>query len=222
MSDLPQDFVRPDRIDWPVPDWLWPDAPRSGEVIARLNWLEQNGQPLAPIGITGVNDMTMIEVAGVCERVQFEAELYDAHKDHAVVVIAGEAPPEVLHQLRTLDGRDRVIVWRHTGLRLDPPGAAHVQNANELIEAIAAHIDPVIRLEPRCEALSVRSYRVDDEHWMVIFNNGDDPIDVAATFSIGGERSGIDPETGDAFALGQRVRLMLPPRKLAMLRIESA
>ena len=218
MSDLPEAFVNVDTADAVEPGWLWPGAPRDAAVLARMSWLDENGVRDAALRITGVDHRVIVEVASVCERAQIDAAMWEDEDDGALVVIAGAASADRLPHLREIS--ERVIVWRHTGLRLDPPGATHAHDANTLIETVARLGTETIELEPRCETLRVRRYRVEAEQWLVVYNESDDPLDCVATLSRQGERSAIDLYSGQAFSLGQTVRLMLPPHQMAVLRVE--
>lgn len=223
MSDLPEAFVHPRHGDTAPPAWLWPDAPREPQAMERLNWLDGCATHAAGVAVVGVEPEAVHEVGHVCRVSQVEAALFEASlAEDALVVIAGEPPEPQLPVLRGLAARDRVLFWRTTSMRLDPPGAAHVSNADQLLAELDRRRPRPLTLEPRAEALRLRRYRLGEEHWLVLFNSGDDPIDSVAHLSLPGRRTGIDPQTARAFSLGETVRLLLPAKALALLRIEPA
>lgn len=189
--------------------------------MARLNWLDGCATHERAVAVVGVGQDAVHEVEHVCRASQVEASVFeDVLAGYALAVIAGEPPEPLLPALREMAAGDRVLYWRTTSLRLDPPGAAHVSNADQLLAELDKRRPRVLTLEPRAEALRLRHYRLGDEHWLVLFNSGDDPIDSVAHLGIPGRRTGIDPVSGRSFSLGDTVRLLLPGKALAMMRIE--
>ncbi len=222
MVELPAELVRPRHADTAPPSWLWPEAPRRPEAMKRLNWLAGYAERRRAVAVVGVDPQPVHEVDHVCRSSQIETSvLAEELAGHALVVIAGQPPEAMLPELREMAAADRVLFWRTAGMRLDPSGAAHVSTADQLLAELDQRQPRLLTLEPRNEALCLRHFVRADEHWLVLFNSGADPIDSAAQLSIPGRRTGVDPQTGEGFALGDTVRLLLPAKALALLRVES-
>jgi len=221
--------VRGPRVDERPPDvgpnspW-WDDYRPFADSVRRLCWLNTDSKHVCKLAILGLNDYLPWEAAKVCFENQRDFNYLEARhlwEDAKVssggIAIAGmlygalivemEPPEKAKAALAVLDKAGRVI--RPT----------KEMSETALLREIDRLIAPDVRVEPASRDLRVRHVTKGESDYYILFNEGENRIDVKLETAAAGGRLLLDPETGAQKEFKAGAPLLLSPHELQVVMV---
>ncbi len=200
--------IRGPRIDERPPDvgpnspW-WPQYRPFAQATSRLCWLNTDSTHVCELAILGRNDHLPWQAAKVCFQHQRDFNYLearhlweDARVDSEGIRIAGmhyralivedDVPEKALEAIDTLTKAGRVIRWNET------------MKLGALVDAIDELIRPDVQVSPAAPDLRVRHVRKPGTDYYLLFNEGERDINMRLTLAAQGERTLLDPVTGQS------------------------
>ncbi len=221
--------VRGPRIDERPPD-VGPNSPWWGryepyaDSCRRLCWLNTDSRHICGLAILGRNDSLPWRAAKVCFQHQRDfnylearhlwedaqvspAGIHIAGMHYRALIMEDEAPEKAKSALQILDGAGRLIRW-------------HEKMADaELIQQIDRLVLADIGVSPSAPDLRARHVVKQGTHCYLLFNEGQEDMNVSLSLSVEGRRVLLDPETGKRRALDEGAVLKLSPHEMKVLMI---
>jgi alpha-L-rhamnosidase len=211
--------VRGPRVDERPPDvgpnniW-WPQFKPFAQATSRLCWLNTDSTHVCELAILGLNDYLPWRPAKVCfqhqrdfnylearhlwEDARVDAEGIHLAGMHYRALVLDEDPPErALPAIETLTKAGRIIRWNE-GLI-----------AARFVAAIDQQVPIDVQVSPAAADLRVRHVRKAGKDYYLLFNEGQQGLEVSLKLSTAGKRTLLDPVTarGEAIAVDGRVKL---------------
>jgi len=211
--------VRGPRVDERPPDvgpnntW-WPQFKPFAQATSRLCWLNTDSTHVCELAILGLNDYLPWRPAKVCfqhqrdfnylearhlwEDAQVDAEGIHLAGMHYRALVLDEDPPErALPAIEILGNAGRLIRWNE-GL-----------SAAQFVAAIDKRVPVDVQVSPAAVDLRVRHVRKAGADYYLLFNEGQQELEVALKLAIQGRRTLLDPVTArqEAIAVDGRVKL---------------
>lgn len=200
----------------------------ADEVVARLavagvdvaQW-----KPAGAVAIVAVGDAEPGEAASILDRSQIgwshvqASELCGVPAGQLIVIDRAMPTGAPMQALSELAEAGRVVMFRPSGLRLDPPRAKVALSADELLAVVDAAVPRDVVCEPRCEALRVRRFDHATGAFYVFHNAGEDPVDSAVRLGATGKRFALDPASDAEIALGSTIRMVMPAGAWGVIRV---
>ena len=197
--------IRGPRIDERPPDvgpnntW-WPQFKPFAQATARLCWLNTDSTHVCGLAILGRNDYLPWRPAKVCFQHQRDFNYLevrhlweDARVDadgihlagmHYRALILDEDPPEqALPAIETLKQDGRIIRWDEN------------TSAAQLVAAIDKLVPVDVQAAPEAPDLRVRHVRKAGKDYYLLFNEGQQDIEVSLKLAARGRRTLLDPVT---------------------------
>ena len=221
--------VRGPRIDERPPDvgpnsrW-WQQYKPFAEATSRLSWLNTDSRHICGLAILGLSDHLSWKAAKVCFQHQRDFNYLearhlweDAKVDASGIRLAGmhyralileEDPPDQAQSaIDILAKAGRVLRWKE-GMP-DP----------ELISAIDKQIAPDVQVAPATLDVRVRHVLKGGTHYYLLFNEGQDALDVRVTLSAKGSRMLLDAFTGNRTDLSTDQSIHIPKHAMQILAV---
>jgi hypothetical protein len=211
--------VRGPRWDERPPDvgpnssW-WDRFPEYALACRRLSWINTDSQLVCHLAILGQAnylpwraarqcychqlDFNYVEERELLENAAVDGEGFQlAGMKYQALIIEHDPPAEVKRVLAPMASAGRVFPYSE-----DEP-------AENLLKWLAAYVPPEVRVTPKTPALRVRHVVKDRQHYYLIFNEEQAPIDSSLELAIGGPWLLFDAVTGCAepFPEGQSIHL---------------
>ncbi len=221
--------VRGPRIDERPPDvgpnsaW-WDEYRPFADSVRRLCWLNTDSRHICGLAILGLNDYLPWRAAKVCFQNQRDFNYLEARHlwedtdvDETGIRIAGmlyraliievEPPEKAKPALDQLDKTGRLIRWNDRMV------------SSELLKKIDRLVPVDVRVRPAKFDLRVRHVFKNGVDYYIVFNEGQDNLEVELETSIKGRRFLLDPQTGRQQILKPEAPLLLKPHELRVLII---
>ncbi|UCD49886.1 MAG: hypothetical protein JSW27_20445 [Phycisphaerales bacterium] len=197
--------IRGPRIDERPPDvgpnntW-WPQFEPFARATSRLCWLNTDGTHVCALAILGRNDYLPWRPAKVCfqhqrdfnylevrhlwEDARVDAEGIRLAGMHYRALILDEDPPErALPAIEILNKAGRVIRWNES------------LSAAQFIAAIDERVPVDVQTSPATADLRVRHVRKAGADYYLLFNEGQQDLEVSLKLAAQGRRTLLDPTT---------------------------
>ena len=221
--------VRGPRIDERPPDvgpnsrW-WPQYKPFAEATSRLSWLNTDSRHICGLAILGLSDHLSWKAAKVCFQHQRDFNYLearhlweDAKVDASGIRLAGmhyralileEDPPDQAQSaIDILAKAGRVIRWNEA--MPDP----------EFISAIDKRIAPDVQPTPGTLDVRVRHVLKGGTHYYLLFNEGQEALDVRVSLSAKGSRALLDAFTGNRTDLSTDQSIHIPKHAMQILAV---
>jgi hypothetical protein len=221
--------IRGPRIDERPPDvgpnspW-WNEYQPFADSVRRLCWLNTDCKHICGLAILGLNDHLPWRVAKVCFQNQRDFNYLEARYlwddaqvgddgikiagiHYRALIIEIEPPEKAKPTLAILDKAGRLLRWND-----------QIENS-ELLRQID-HLVPVdARIRPPSPDIRVRHVFKNGADYYIIFNEGQDNLEVELETSIKGRRLLLDPQTGRQQTLSSEAPLLFKPHELRLLMV---
>jgi len=221
--------VRGPRVDERPPDvgpnntW-WPRFKPFAQATSRLCWLNTDSTHVCGLAILGRNDYLPWRPAKVCFQHQRDFNYLearhlweDAKVDADGIHLAGmhyralileEDPPEqALPAIEILAKAGRIIRWDET------------MSDSQLVRAIDKLVSPDVQVSPETPDLRVRHVRKAGADYYLLFNEGQQDLELSLELSIPGRRTLLDPVTCDQESLPDTQPVKLAKHALRVLLV---
>lgn len=199
--------IRGPRIDERPPDvgpnspW-WPQYKAFAQATSRLCWLNTDSTHICHLAILGRNDHLPWQAAKVCFQHQRDFNYLearhlweDARADSDGIQIAGmhyralivedDPPSQAKDALEVLTQAGRIIRWDET------------KSPARIIGAIDDLIPPNVQVSPETPGLRIRHVRKGGADYYLLFNEGEEDVNVQLELATDGKRALLDPTTGN-------------------------
>jgi hypothetical protein len=221
--------IRGPRIDERPPDvgpnspW-WDQYRPFADSVRRLCWLNTDSKHICGLAILGLNDHLPWRVAKVCFQNQRDFNYLearhlweDAQVDGEGIRIAGmyyraliievEPPKKAKPALEVLDKTGRLIRWND-----------QIKDS-ELLGQIDRLVPVDVRVRPTKKDLRIRHVFKNGADYYIVFNEGENDLDVQLETSIKGRRLLLDPQTGRQQTLSPEASLLFKRHELRVLMV---
>ena len=221
--------IRGPRIDERPPDvgpnstW-WNKYRPFADSARRLCWLNTDSKHICELAILGLNNHLPWRAAKVCLQNQRDFNYIearhlweDAEVDQNGIRIAGmhyralvtevEPPEKAKPAIDVLDKAGRVIRWDE-----------RVEDS-ELLQQIDRLVPADVRVRPAKKDLRVRHVFKNGADYFIVFNEGQDNIEVELDTSTKGRRFLLDPQTGREQIFIPKAPLLLKSHELQVLMV---
>jgi len=221
--------VRGPRVDERPPDvgpnsaW-WGQYRPFADSVRRLCWLNTDSKHVCEIAILGLNDYLPWEGAKVCFEHQRDFNYLearhlweDAEVDESGIRIAGmhykalivqmEAPAKAKGALGVLEKAGRVIQWEKN------------MGETALLSSIERLVKADVRISPETRDLRVRHVVKGGVDYYILFNEGQERLEVRLETAARGRRVLLDPETGAGEKLNSGAPLLLDKHELRVMMV---
>jgi hypothetical protein len=221
--------VRGPRIDERPPD-VGPNSPWWGQYkpfadgAGRLCWLNTDSRHVCSLAILGLNDHLPWEAAKVCfenqrdfnylearhlwEDARVESDgIHIADMHYKALIVEFDPPAKAKEALQVLDRAGRLIRWDKAD-----GDTSLLAKVDELIAA-DVRVTPVT---PEVRVRHVVKERVD---YYILFNEGQEHVELKLKTSVEGRRFVLDPETGGQNEVGPGAVMKMRPHELKVLKI---
>ncbi len=224
--------VRGPRIDERPPDvgpnspW-WNQYKLFADASRRLCWLNTDSKHICSLAILGLNDYLPWQAAKVCFQNQLDFNYLEArhlwedaqvspdgiHIEgmHYKALIAEFEPPEKAKEAsQILENAKRLIHWEQA------------DDKTLLLKKINDLIPQDISFLPASSDIRVRHVVKDRIHFYIIFNEGQENLELRLSTLAQGQRYLLDPQTGQQNEVNFDMLLQMRPYELKVLRIVSS
>jgi hypothetical protein len=224
--------IRGPRIDERPPDvgpnspW-WEQYKPYADSCRRLCWLNTDSKHVCSLAILGRNDYLPWRSAKVCFRHQrdfnyLEARhlwedarvttegIYIAGMYYRALIIEDEPPGRAKAALRILDDGGRLIRWREG------------MSDSQFVWQIDRLVPVDVRVSPMTPELRVRHVTKYGTDCYILFNEGQEDIDVRLHFSAKGQRFWLDAETGRRDAIDTDRTVYLARHEVKILMVDES
>jgi hypothetical protein len=221
--------IRGPRIDERPPDvgpnstW-WPQYESFAQATSRLCWLNTDGTHVCELAILGLNDYLPWRAAKVCfqhqrdfnyletrhlwENAQADGDgIHLAGMHYRALVLEEDPPQKAQSAIETLAKAGRIVHW-----------SKKIGDA-EFVAQIDRLIPPDVRVSPAVPDLRVRHVRKKGVDYYLLFNEGPGEIEIRLDLSAKGERSLLDPMSGDQKPVGSDNSIRLAGHALQVLAV---
>ncbi|HUV64059.1 MAG TPA: glycosyl hydrolase [Sedimentisphaerales bacterium] len=221
--------VRGPRIDERPPDvgpnsaW-WDEYRPFADSVRRLCWLNTDSKHICELAILGLNDHLPWRAAKICFQSQRDFNYLEARHlwedadvnengiriasmHYRALIIEAEPPEKAKPALDVLDKAGRVIQWND-----------QMENS-ELLRRIDRLVSVDVRVRPAKHDLRVRHVFKNGADYYIVFNEGQDNLEVELETSVKGRRSLLDPQTSRQQILAPAAPLLLKPHELRVLMV---
>jgi len=221
--------VRGPRIDERPPDvgpnspW-WDEYRPFADSVRRLCWLNTDSKHICELTIMGLNNHLPWRAAKVCFQNQRDFNYLearhlweDAQVDEDGIRIAGmhyralimevEPPGKAKPALDVLDKAGRLIQWND---RMED---------SKLVQRIDRLVPVDVQVRPANKDVRIRHVFKNGADYYIIFNEGQDNLEVKLETSVKGRRLMLDPLTGRQQILSPETPLLLRPHELQVLMV---
>jgi len=221
--------VRGPRIDERPPDvgpnsaW-WDEYRPFADSVRRLCWLNTDSKHICGLAILGLNDHLPWRAAKVCFQSQRDFNYLEARHlwEDAIVnengiriasmhyralIIEAEPPEKAKPALDVLDKAGRLIWWNEQ------------MEDSELVRQIDRLVSVDVRVRPAKHDLRVRHIFKNGADYYIVFNEGQDNLEVELETSVKGRRLLLDPQTVRQQILAPEDPLLLKPHELRVLMV---
>ena len=224
--------VRGPRIDERPPDvgpnspW-WSEYKPFAEACSRLCWLNTDSRHVCSLAILGLNDHLPWEAAKVCfqnqrdfnylegrhlwEDARVAADgIHIAGMHYKAMIIQFDPPAKAKKALGMLERAGRLIRWDKTD-----GDAALLARINKAVPA-------EVGVSPATPDVRLRHVVKDGIDYYILFNEGEQHIEVKLKTSVEGQRLVLDPETGGQSDIAPDAVIKMQPHELKVLRIAGS
>ena len=221
--------IRGPRIDERPPD-VGPNSPWWNEYrpfadsVRRLCWLNTDSKHICGLAILGLNDYLPWRAAKVCFQNQWDFNYLEARHlwedaqvgddgiriasmHYRALIMEVEPPEKAKPALAILDKASRLI--RRNDL---------MENL-ELLRQIDRLVPMDARIQPASPDIRVRHVFKNGVDYYIVFNEGQDNLEVELETSVKGRRLLLDPQTGRQQTLSPEAPLLFKPHELRVLMI---
>jgi len=221
--------IRGPRIDERPPDvgpnsaW-WDQYRPFADSVRRLCWLNTDSKHICELAILGLNDHLPWRAAKICLQSQRDFNYLEARhlwedtevdeggiriaRMHYRALIIDVNPPEKAKPaLDLLDKAGRLIRWND-----------QVEDS-ELLQRIDRLVPVDVRVRPTKHDLRVRHVFKNGTDYYIVFNEGQDNLEVELETSFKGRRFLLDPQTGRQQEFAADAPLLLKPHELRVLMV---
>lgn len=224
--------VRGPRIDERPPDvgphsaW-WDQYPAFARAAQRLCWLNTDSTHVCGIAILGRNDHLPWRAAKVCFQHQRDFNYLEARHlwedarvsaggirlrgmNYRALILEEPPPAEAAAVVARLEAAGRVVRWSPA-----LPEAEFLLRLDQLVR-------PDVRVSPAAPDLRVRHVRKAGGHYYLVFNEGENDLEVTWQLAAQGRRFWLDPYSETAEPLAENEPLRLPRHALRVLRVAGS
>ena len=221
--------VRGPRIDERPPDvgpnspW-WDEYRPFADSVRRLCWLNTDSKHICELAILGLNDQLPWRAAKVCFQNQRDFNYLEARHlwedaqvnkngiriarmHYRALIIESEPPEKAKPALEVLDKAGRLIRWNEK------------MEDSELRRRIDRLAPADVRVRPTTPDVRVRHVFKNGADYYIVFNEGENNLNVELETSVKGRRFLLDPQTGSGQALVPGAPLPLKPHELRVLMV---
>ena len=221
--------VRGPRIDERPPDvgpnsaW-WDEYRPFADSVRRLCWLNTDSKHICGLAILGLNDHLPWRAAKICFQNQRDFNYLEARHlwedakvdqngihiagmHYEALIIEAEPPEKAKPALDVLDKAGRLIRWND-----------QMENS-ELVRQIDRLVPVDVRVRPASPDLRVRHVLKNEADYYIVFNEGEDNLEVGLETSTKGRRFLLDPQTSGQQILTPEEPLLLKPHELRVLMV---
>ena len=222
--------IRGPRIDERPPD-VGPNSPwwdkyrPFADSVSRLCWLNTDSKHICELAILGLNNHLPWQAAKVCFQNQrdfnyLEARLLweDAQVDEDGIRIAGmhyraliievEPPDKAKPALDILEKAGRLVRWNDR------------MGDSELLRQIDRLVPSDVRIRPASHDVRVRHVFKNGVDYYIVFNEGENKLEVELETSTKGRRFLLNPQTSRQQILEQEAPLYLRPHEMRVLMVK--
>jgi hypothetical protein len=223
--------IRGPRIDERPPDvgpnspW-WDEYRPFADSARRLCWLNTDSKHICELAILGLNNHLPWQAAKVCFQNQRDFNYLetrhlweDAEVDQNGIRIAGmhyraliveiEPPEKSKPALELLDKGGRLIRW------------SDETEDSDLLRQIERSVPVDVRVMPASLDVRVRHIFKNGVDYYIVFNEGENKLEVGLETSVKGKRLLLDPQTSRQQILKPEAPLLLKPHELRVLMVIS-
>ncbi len=221
--------VRGPRIDERPPDvgpnsaW-WDEYRPFADSVRRLCWLNTDSKHICELAILGLNDYLPWRAAKVCFQSQRDFNYLEARHlwedaevdqngiriasmHYRALIIEAEPPEKAKPALDLLDKAGRLIRWDDQ------------MEDSELVRQIDRLVPVDMRVRPAKHDLRVRHVFKNGADYYIVFNEGQDNLEVELETSSKGRRILLNPQTSRQQNLTPAAPLLLKPHELRVLMV---
>ena len=223
--------IRGPRIDERPPDvgpnssW-WQHYEPFALSTHRLCWLNTDSKHICKLAILGLNDHLPWRTAKIClqnqrdfnylearhlwedARVDFDG-IHLAGMQYQVLILEDDPPEKAKTAIDILAKAGRIIHWDET-----------ISN-QELIQAIDKLIQPDVQVSPAAPDLRVRHVLKAGHDYYLLFNEGDQDIELKLKLSVKGKQVLLDPISGQSLILPVGSAVRFPRYTMHTLFVET-
>ncbi len=221
--------VRGPRIDERPPDvgpnstW-WDEYRPFADSVRRLCWLNTDSRHICELAILGLNDHLPWRAAKVCFQSQRDFNYLEARHlwedaevnqngiriagmHYRALIIEVDPPEKAKPALDLLDKAGRLIRWNDQ------------MEDSELLLQINRLAPVDVRVRPVSRDVRVRHVQKNGADYYIVFNEGQNNLEVELETSIKGKRFLLDPQTSRQQILATEEPLLLKPHELRALMV---
>lgn len=221
--------VRGPRIDERPPDvgpnspW-WDQYKPFADACRRLCWLNTDIKHVCELAILGRNDYLPWRAAKVCFQHQRDFNYIEARHlwedakvaadgiriagmHYRALIVEDEPLEKAKPALETLDKAGRVIRWKEG------------MSDSDLLRGINRLTQPDVRVRPEAPGLRVRHVVKHGSDYYILFNEGEEDLNVQLQLSVDGRRFLLDPKTGERQASERDAPVQLARHALKVFMI---
>ena len=222
--------IRGPRIDERPPDvgpnspW-WDEYKPFADSVSRLCWLNTDSKHICELAILGLNNHLPWQAAKVCFQNQRDFNYLearhlweDAQVDEDGIRIAGmhyraliievEPPDKVKPALDILEKAGRLVRWNDR------------MGDSELLRQIDRLVPSDVRIRPASHDVRVRHVFKNGVDYYIVFNEGENKLEVELETSTQGRRFLLNPQTSRQQILEQEAPLYLRPHEMRVLMVK--
>jgi len=221
--------VRGPRVDERPPDvgpnsrW-WSEYKPFAEASSRLCWLNTDSKHVCSLVILGLNDYLPWEAAKVCfqnqrdfnylearhlwEDARVEADgIHIAGMHYKALIVEVDPPAKAKEAMGVLERAGRLIRWDKA-----EGDAALLAKINKAVPA-------EVELSPPTPDVRLRHVVKDGTDYYLLFNEGEQNVELKVKTSVEGQRFLLDPESGSQSDIAPDAAIKTQPHELRVLRI---
>ncbi|MEK7994869.1 MAG: glycosyl hydrolase, partial [Planctomycetota bacterium] len=221
--------VRGPRIDERPPDvgpnssW-WSEYKPFAEASSRLCWLNTDSRHVCSLAILGLNDYLPWEAAKVCFQNQRDFNYLEARHlwedarvgsdgihiagmHYKALIVEFDPPAKAKEALDALERAGRLIRWGKT------------DGDTSLLAKIDKTVPAEVAVSPATPDVRLRHVVKEGTDYYILFNEGQEHLELKLKTSVGGQRFVLDPESGSQSDIDADAVIRMQPHELKVLKI---
>jgi hypothetical protein len=237
--------IRGPRFDERPPDvgpnseW-WNKYKPYADACRRLSWINTDSRQVCSVAILAEAtwlpdkpaitcfqhqiDFNYLEIRHLTENAVTDKKgVHIAGMDYSAVIIdsISSIPEKALKYLRVLAKNGRLIISSKSEYAPSFKGAVIYDTPGELIAAIEKTISPDLRLTTPSANLRYRHLLKGNDHFYILFNEGEAEVKTRLRISAEGTRQFLDPSTAGVENISPDDEITFKPHELKIMRVNK-